>query len=155
MSMQSLSKHGNPLTKKPKLISLWQSANYTRIWDDFPCMIICLHREVVSQCLCEPLFTLGEKQSDLAQSQSPPSPLCVSLIRVTPDSWVKPTWLTGIGLQFYHSFPFNAVEQQMAALFTHQTPPHGLLEQEGNVGGQIKSGVGLSAAWVTAPPLPP
>lgn len=43
--VNALSKHGKPLTKQLKQISLWQKANYTRNWEDFACMIICLHTQ--------------------------------------------------------------------------------------------------------------
>lgn len=95
----------------------------------------------------------------LLPRRSPPaSPPRVSLIRVTHDSWVKPTLLRGIGLQFYHSFPFNAAKQQMSGLFMRpalgRRTRAGLPQQEGNLRGQIKSGVGcLLHGWL--PPLAP
>lgn len=46
MSMSSQFKHGKPLTKQPKQISLEQKANYTRNWDDFPFITICLYTGV-------------------------------------------------------------------------------------------------------------
>lgn len=65
-------------------------------------------------------------QSDLEQTQFPAPPpfplLCDSLIRVTHDSWVKPTLMRGIGLRYHHSFPINSVKQQVAAPLKHQTP---------------------------------
>lgn len=118
---------------------------------------------VTYQCLCKPWslssltrFVSGEETDWFKWSgANPPPHPCVSLIKVTHDSWVKPTLLRGIGLQFYHSFPFTAVEQQMAALLMYPTPPRiciGLLEQECNVRGQIKSEVGcLLHGWL--PPL--
>lgn len=48
---------------------------------------------------------------------------------------------SGIGQKFYHSFPFNAVKQQMSALLMRRAlPPRtciGLPGQEGNIRGQI------------------
>lgn len=120
-------------------------------------------RRVTYQCPCEPWspsiltrFVSGQETDWFGANPAPtPSP-CVGLIRVTHDSWVKPTSLRGIGLQFYHSLPFNAIEQ-MAALLVHQPPPctcKGLLEQEGNVRGQIKSGVGRRLhGWLPPPAL--
>lgn len=94
----------------------------------------CLRETWSPRCLLT-RFVSGEETDRIGANpvptllprRSPPaSPPRVSLIRVTHDSWVKPTLLRGIGLQFYHSFPFNAAKQQMPGLFMRPAlwPPH-------------------------------
>lgn len=124
-------------------------------------MIVCLHAGYyISVCESQYLHIhaldscLGKKGTDLEHTQFSP-PQCAILIRVTHDSWVKATLLRETGPQFYHSLPFGAVAQQMTAFLMCQTAPNncmGLFKQEGNVRGQIKSGVGcLIHGWL--PPL--
>lgn len=149
MSMPSLSKHGEALTKQPKQISPWQATFNSWLF----VYISVFAWAIISRLYRLTFVFLGKKTEWFGANPVPTLPSSVSLIRVTRDSWVKPTLLRGIAPQFYHSFPFNAVEQQMAALLiVHQTPPRtcmGLLEQEGNVMGQIKSGVGcLLHGWL-------
>lgn len=82
-------------------------------------MIVCLHAgNYISVCESQYLhihaldLCLRKKGTDLEHTQFSP-PQCVILIRVTHDSWVKATLLRETGLQFYHSFLFGAVAQQI------------------------------------------
>jgi len=140
-------------------------------------MIICLQAggSCISVFVAKPrapssLFTrsvslLGKKTTRFVSERArsgfppphPPTPFVSALLGSLVTAEWSPHYCEELACNFHHSISFQCRANNKRQ---HRTPPRtcmGLLEQEGNVRGQIKSGVGLSAAWVTAPsgPEPP
>lgn len=178
MSTPSLSKHGKPSTKQPKqnvpvaesklheepkmTFHEW-SFVYKRGEVAYPCLL--RSHELRAPSLLAAFRFWGRKRPDLWASERdrvpppphPPTPFVSALLGSLVTAEWSPHYCEELACNFHHSISFQCRANNKRQ---HRTPPRtcmGLLEQEGNVRGQIKSGVGLSAAWVTAPsgPEPP
>lgn len=117
----------------------------------------CLWGDMIAVCLLT-RFASGEETDRFGTNSVPtphiPHPLIVSaLLGSLMTAERSPHYWEELACSFTTHLPLNAAKQQMSAPFMRQTLPStrlGLVEQEGNVRGQIKSGVGcLLHGWVT------